>query len=81
MVKSEKQRLHLIKLNSNQKGKNNRRWKGGILKSWSQGLTKETDERIKKGAKKLSITRKQLFKENKFIKSKKGRGWRKSVVL
>ena len=32
MVKSEKQRLHLIKLNSNQKGENNRRWKGGKCK-------------------------------------------------
>lgn len=30
MVKSEKQRLHLEKLNANQKEKNNRNWKGGI---------------------------------------------------
>lgn len=32
MVKTEKQRKHLEKLNSNQKGKDNRAWKGGRIK-------------------------------------------------
>ncbi len=32
MIKSEKQRLHLEKLNKNQKEKNNRNWKGGKKK-------------------------------------------------
>ena len=30
MVKSEKQRLHLARLNANQKGENNSSWKGGL---------------------------------------------------
>ena len=31
MAKSEKQKKHLEKLNKNQKGKNNRNWKGGVI--------------------------------------------------
>lgn len=37
MVKSEKQRLHLERLNSNQKGENNRHWTGGRYKVRSNG--------------------------------------------
>ena len=33
MVKSEKQRLHLEKLNSKQKGKNSPNWKGGRIRN------------------------------------------------
>ena len=31
MVKSEKQRKHLEKINKNQKRENNRNWKGGVM--------------------------------------------------
>ena len=40
MVKLEKQKLHLIKLNSNQKGKNNRALKCGIVKHKSMHILK-----------------------------------------
>lgn len=33
MVKSDKQKKHLEKLNANQKGKNNRAWNGGRFKN------------------------------------------------
>lgn len=38
---SEKQRRHLAKLNKNQKGENNRGWKGGVNQVYYQRLAKE----------------------------------------
>jgi hypothetical protein len=37
-MKSEKQRLHLKKLNSNQKGNNNRNWKNGCIRKGGHRL-------------------------------------------
>lgn len=41
--------------------------------SWNEGLTKETDERLKKIASKISKTRKRLFKKGKLISPTKGK--------
>ncbi len=40
---------------------------------WNAGLTKETDERVRKFSIKCSIVKKRLFKENKLIPHNKGK--------